>query len=151
MYLFKTHMEIDNVFYRLLFSVMIVAHQSLHLTMYIFGRTCILSANFIGQTFIIAYNKPVFTAARCARFQEKMKLLSKGLRHWHIRMVNDVVYATEMINCLNNVIHIDGLISHPDGICLKDISCLIMSQTATFDMVRIVGHINLCSMVDAPF
>ena len=54
-------------------------------------------------------------------------------------MVNDVVYAAEVIGSLQDVINPYSFVRAADSVCLKDISGLIMGQTTAFDMVRIVS------------
>ena len=66
-------------------------------------------------------------------------------------MVNDKIDTTEVVDRLKNIIHIHCLVSDTDGVCLKDITRLIMSQLTTFNMIGIVGQVNLSTMIDAAF
>ena len=64
-------------------------------------------------------------------------------------MVNDVVYAAEVIDSLHDIINLHGFVRDADGVCLKDVSGLVMGQTAAFDMVRIISKVDLSPVVYA--
>ena len=66
-------------------------------------------------------------------------------------MVNDVVYAAEVIGSLHDIINPYRFVRDADGVSLKDISGLLMGQTAAFDMVRIVSQVDLRPVVYATF
>ena len=36
-----------------------------------------------------------------------------------------------------------------DGVGFEDVTCLFFCETTAFDMIGIVGQINLCAMIDA--
>ena len=50
-------------------------------------------------------------------------------------MVNDNINTAEMICRFNYVIHIEYLIFHANGVGFKNVSGLIVGQTAAFYMV----------------
>ena len=52
-----------------------------------------------------------------------------------------------MVDRLNNVIHIDRRIGEANGVCLKDKACLVMCQTTPFDMVGVIGQVDLRTMI----
>ena len=64
-------------------------------------------------------------------------------------MVNDVVYAAEVIGSLHDIINLNSFVRDADGVCLKDISGLFMGQTTAFDMVRVVSKVDLRPVVYA--
>ncbi len=64
-----------------------------------------------------------------------MELFNKIFRYRVLCMVNDIVKATKVIHCLNDIIYVNNLVGNAYGICIKDIACLVMSQTASFDMI----------------
>ena len=66
-------------------------------------------------------------------------------------MVDDIVKASEVIHRLNDIIHINNPVANADGVRLKDIARLVMSQTAAFDMIGVIGQVNLRTMIDASF
>ena len=55
-----------------------------------------------------------------------------------------------MINRFHDIVHIHGLISQTDGVCLKDMTRLLMREPAAFYMIRIICQINLRAVIDAP-
>ena len=55
-----------------------------------------------------------------------------------------------MIHSLHNVINIDnGSIIKRDGIGLENISGLVVSEPAAFDMVRVICEIYLQTMINS--
>ena len=64
-------------------------------------------------------------------------------------MVDDVVDAAEVVHRLNNIIHIHRLVSNADSVRLEDIACLVVCQTAAFDVIGVIGQVNLRAMIDA--
>ena len=78
-------------------------------------------------------------------------MLDVILRQPLFRMVDDIVNTTEMVHRLHNIIHIDRIVSNANGVSLKDIACLVVGQTATLDMVGVIGQVDLRSMIDAAF
>lgn len=66
-------------------------------------------------------------------------------------MVDDIVKASEMIHRLNDIIHINNPVANADSVRLKDMARLVMSQAAPFDMIGVIGQVNLRTMIDASF
>lgn len=64
-------------------------------------------------------------------------------------MVYDIVDTTKMIDCFYDVIDRSTLGSYADSVGLEDVTCLFFCETTAFDMIGIVGQINLCAMIDA--
>ena len=63
--------------------------------------------------------------------------------------VDNDVYTTEVVHCLYDIVHIDTIVSsHTNGVSLKDVASLIVSQTATLYMVGVVGQVYLGFMID---
>ena len=56
-----------------------------------------------------------------------------------------------MIDGFHNII--DACVFRRDAkrICLEDISCLLFGQTIAFYVVRAVGEVNLCAVIDTTF
>lgn len=61
--------------------------------------------------------------------------------------VDNHINALEMIGGFHHIIYLDGF-SGANRICLEDIPGLIMVPLAAHNMVRVVGGVNLQSMVD---
>ena len=66
-------------------------------------------------------------------------------------MVDNIVDATEMIDRLHNIVDASVFGGDAESIGFEDITGLLFCQTASFDMVRVVGKINLCPMIDTTF
>ena len=79
-----------------------------------------------------------------------MQRLNQLFRERLLSFVDNQVYATEMVHRFNDVVHVHRLVgSHSNSIRLEDIACLFVGQTATLDMVRVVGQVYLRFMIDA--
>ncbi len=129
MNLLKANVEIENIFQFVPLITIVGTEYRLHLLMNLLGWASFLTSYFIWQSFIFTHSKPVLATVRCSRLQEQMKLLYKGFRQRFLSMVDDVVDAAEVVHRLNNIIHVDRLVSNADGVCLEDTACLIMCQT----------------------
>lgn len=83
-----------------------------------------------------------------------MQLLDKALADWLVCLVDHHIDATEMVCCLNDIIHIDRaalIVSDTNRIRFKNISRLVVRQSASLDVVGIVGQIDLHLMINATF
>ena len=119
----ESHMEIDNVFQRLLPIAIIVAYQSLHLLVNIFWRTCFLSSHLVRQPLVVANCEPVFLAIRRSRLQQQVKLLNETFRQRFLSMVDDIVDQTEVVYGFNDIIYINCRIADTNRVRLEDIGC----------------------------
>ena len=50
-------------------------------------------------------------------------------------MVNDVIYAAEVIGRFNDIVHVHRFICDADCVGLEDVSCLFVGELAAFDVV----------------
>lgn len=48
---------------------------------------------------------------------------------------DDYINAFEVIGCFDYIIHIDNTILYANGVGFVDIPCLVMGQTAAFNVV----------------
>ena len=80
-----------------------------------------------------------------------MELLGHRLRYRFLSMVDDVIDAAEVVHRLNDIVHVDRLVCHADSVRLEDVARLFMRQTASLHVVGVIGHVNLCAMVDTTF
>lgn len=62
-------------------------------------------------------------------------------------MVNDVIYAPEVVGCLDYIIHVYRFICYADCVGLEDVSGLFVCELVAFDMIRVVCEVNLGTMV----
>ena len=77
-----------------------------------------------------------------------MQFLDESLGKCIGSLIDHHINATEMVRGLDYIIHIHRLIFKTNGIGLKDESCLIVRQTATFNMVGVIGQVDLNLMID---
>ncbi len=77
-----------------------------------------------------------------------MKLLNEYLGQSCISLFNDTIDTAEVVSSLNNIIHLNSVVCDADGVSLKDIPCLVVGQTATLDVVGVIGEIYLDTMID---
>ena len=63
-------------------------------------------------------------------------------------MVNDIIHAAEMVHRLQNIINARVFSSNAQCVGLKDITRLFFCQAASFNMVGVVGKVNLRTMID---
>ena len=64
-------------------------------------------------------------------------------------MLDDVVYAAEMIHGLYDIIHMHLTLRKTNGVCLKDISRLFVREPASLDMIGVISKVYLCLMIDS--
>ena len=144
----KPRMEVQNILKGLFFFGVIFCQQGLHFIANFFRKSCIPAANFIRKFFIITNSKPIFSGIAGAIFQNQVKFFDEFLRQSCFRMINNYVNAVEMICRFNHIIHIQHFFFYANSISFKDISGLIVCQAASLHMVRVIGQINLCFMIN---
>ena len=104
-----------------------------------FRCNCTYTADLVRKHFVITYCKPIEAGIGCSIFQHSMKLLNKCLAGSIGGAVNNHINAFEVIGRLYHIIYFHSLIRYADGIRLKDISCLVMGESAAFNVVGIIG------------
>ena len=55
-----------------------------------------------------------------------------------------------MVACLYDVVYVDALGGDAYGVGLEDLARLVMCKSAPLYVVRVVGKVYLCAMIDAP-
>ena len=105
------------------------------------------ATDFIRKFLIITNSKPIFSGIAGAILQNQVKFFDEFLRQSCFCMINNHVDTTKVICRFNHIIHIQHFFFYANSIGFKDISGLIMCQTASFHMVGVVCQINLCLMV----
>ena len=78
--------------------------------MHFFRRAGINATYLIGKALVITYGKPVFSAIWGSSLQKQMKMLDKIFIESFLSVIDDIVYATEMVDSLNDIIHIHSTI-----------------------------------------
>ena len=144
----KLHMKVQYVIEGHLFSGVIVGKQSFHSSMNLFGCNCFLFSHFVGKSLVVAYGKPLFATVGGVVFEDSVQCLDMRLGDLIRRVVNDIIDTAEVVHRLHDII--DGGVLCRDAKCigLEDIARLFFGQFAAFDMVGVVGQINLRTMVD---
>ena len=115
----------------------------------IFRRSGLESSDFVRQTFVFTYCKPVLPAVRGSGFEDGVKFLYHPFAQFLFCSVNDEVYAAEVVGGLNDVVHSDAFSFDADGVGLEDVARLVVSQAAAFDVVGVICKVNLGAMIDA--
>ena len=98
-----------------------------------------------------ADGKPLHAAARCSRFEHGVQFLDKRLGQPLLGTVDNEVDTAEMVRRLDNVVYTDAFALDADGIRLEGIARLFVRQSAAFDVVGVVGQVDLRLVVNAPF
>ena len=119
--------------------------------MYFFWLCSLFTTHFICQPFVIAHSKPIFLAVGGVCLQQPMQLLDMSLCYLLCGMVDNIVDTTEMIDSLQNIVDASVFGGDAESIGFEDITGLLFCQTAPFDVVRVVGEINLSPMIDTSF
>ena len=144
---FKLHMKVQNILKILFFFGIVFRQQCLHFIGNFFRKGCIHATDFIRKFLIITNSKPIFSGIAGAILQNQVKFFDEFLRQSCFCMINNHVDTTKVICRFNHIIHIQHFFFYANSIGFKDISGLIMCQTASFHMVGVVCQINLCLMV----
>ena len=131
----KPHMEVQNIFKGLFFLGIVFCQQRFHFIGNFFRKGSIHAANLIRKLLIAANCKPIFSGITCTVLQYQMKFLNELLGQCRFCVLNNHIDTAEMICRFNHIINIENFIFHADRICFKNISGLIVSQTAAFDVV----------------
>ena len=135
---FKLHMEVQNIFKCLFFISVVLCQQCFHFIGNFFRKCCIHTTNFIRHSFIISHSKPLFSGITCSALQNQVKFFDELLCQCCLCIINNHINTTEVIYCFNHIIYIQHFFFYTDGVGFKDVSGLIMSQTAAFDMIGVV-------------
>ena len=146
---FKFHVEVQNIIEPHLLERVIIGKQSFHVAVNIFGCNRLLFAYLVGKAFVLAHFEPRFAAVGGIRFQNGVQSFDMCLGDFIRRVVDDIVDTTEVVHRFHDII--DGRVFGRDTKCigLEDKACLLFGKFAAFDMIGVVGEINLRTMVDS--
>ena len=146
---FKLHMEIQNILKGLFFFGVIFRQQGLHFIGNFFRKCGFHATDFIRHLFIITYSKPIFSGVAGSILQDQVKFFDKLFCQCRFCIVNNHINTAKVICCFDYIIHIENFILYANGVGFKNISGLVMGQTATFYVIGVVCQINLCLMVNS--
>lgn len=141
--------KVDDVFKRHLSFCVVAFQQGRHLLVHFLRWACRVASDFVGKLLVVSYVEPLLLAVRRPGFKKQVQMPDHRLRRLVKGMVNNVVYAAEMVSGLDDVIDSYCFVCDADGVSLKDISGLVMSQAAALDVVRVVCQVYLSTVVDA--
>ena len=141
-------MEVQNIRKGLFFFGVVFRQQDLHFIGNFFWKGCIPAADFIRKFLIISNSKPFFSGITGAVLQNQVKFFDELLRQSCFCMINNHVNAPEVICRFDHIIHIQHFFFYANSIGFKDISSLIVCQAASLHMVRVIGQINLCLVIN---
>ena len=140
----------SNDFFEALLFLQIVRFQKLpDVLCNVFRCSRLASAHFIGQLLIFTNRKPALARIAGAALERAMQQLDERFADRLPGLFDHQIDALEMVRRFHNVIHIDRAALHADGVRLIDIARLVMRQPTAFDMVGVVGQLDLYLVIDA--
>ena len=98
-------------------------------------RSGAFATDFVRKFFIFANGEPVLAGIAGAAFQGKVQLFDQSFGDGLLGIPDDHINAFEVIGRFDYIIHIDNTVPYANGIGFIDIPCLVMGQTAAFNVV----------------
>ena len=80
-----------------------------------------------------------------------MQFFNKRLGQPLLGTVDNEVDTAEMVRRFDNVVYTDAFALDADGVRFEDIARLVVRQSAAFDVVGVVGQIDLRLVVNTAF
>lgn len=145
----ETLVQVENVVECFVPPGVVLRQESLHLTVYLFGRSGLHAAHLVGQMLVVAYGEPLLAAVRRAGLELCMQFLDEGFGERLRGPVDDRVDAAEVVRGFEDVIHPQRLALDAHRVGLEDVARLVVGQPAALDVVRVVGKVDLRAVVDA--
>ena len=81
----------------------------------------------------------------------KMQLLNKAFRKLCVSTLDNKINTAEVIYRFNNIINLHSLIRNAESFRFKNTAGLIMSKLRAFNVIRVIGKVNLNFMIDTAF
>lgn len=148
---FQPHVEVQYVVERYLFQRVVFCNQCLHTLVYLFRFRRCLTFHLVWQQFVFAHGKPIFLAVGGVGLQQLVQLFNVRLGDTVGGVVNNIVNAAEVVYRLDNIVDSGILGGDTESVGLKNVACLLFGQAATFNVVGVIGEVNLRTVVDAAF
>lgn len=145
----ETLVQIENVVECLVPPGVVLRKESLHLTVHLLGRRSLHAAHLVGQTFVVAHGEPLLAAVRRAGLELCVQFLDEGFGERFFGPVDNRVDAAKVVRGFENVIHAQRLAFDAHRVGLEDVARLVVGQPAAFDVIRVVGEVDLRAVVDA--
>lgn len=146
---FETLVQVEDVVECLVAPGVVLCQESLHFAVYLFGRRGLHAAHLVGQTLVVAHGEPLLAAVRRAGLELCMQFLDKGFGERLPGPVDNRVDAAEVVRGFENVIHAQRLAFDAYRVGFEDVAGLVVGQPAAFDVVRVIGKVDLRAVVDA--
>ena len=64
-------------------------------------------------------------------------------------VVDDHINALKVVGSLDHIINLDHPVGHTDGVRLEDVARLIVGEATAFNMIGVVGQVDLDLMINA--
>ena len=103
--------------------------------MHLLGWRCFIASHLVGQALVFSHSKPLVPTDRGAILEYLMQPLDEAFGETFLGMVDNKINAAEVVVGLNDVVYIDALGSDAYGVGLENISCLVMREPTTFNLV----------------
>ena len=84
-----------------------------------------------------------------AGFQYIVKVFDVILSELVVDGVDDMVYGSKMVCRLYDIINVYFILGNSYCVSFKYIPCLVMSQSAAFYVIGVVGQFDLHAMIDS--
>ena len=144
----ETLMKVDNILQSMFLDGIIFLQQLFNLSVNVGGCCGFHASHFVRQSFIVSHSEPGLSRVRGAGLEYLVKLFDERFSQFRSRLVNDKVYAAEVVSRFNDIVHLNSVVGDTYGVSLEDISCLVMGQAATLDVVGVIGEVNLDTVID---
>ena len=145
------YVEAENVVERVHCAGVVVAQKALDLFADVFGQGRLPSAHFVRQALVVADGEPIPRGVGGACLEYAVQFFDHPFGQGFLRVVDDVVDGTEVVLGFYDVVDSDGFAFDADGCRFEDEPCLIERQPASFDVVGVVGELDLDFVVDSAF
>ena len=141
--------EVDDVLKRFFLLGIVGFQQAGYPFMDFFRRAGLITAHLVRNPLVVPDIEPRRPAVGRAGLEDAVKLLDEGFAQAVGRVVDDKVDAAKVVDGFHDVVHVDALVSYADGVGFEDVACLVVGQSTAFDMVGVVGEVNLGAVIDA--
>ena len=146
---FETLVQVENVVERLVSPGVVLRKESLHLTVHLLGRRSLHAADLVGQTLVVAHGEPLLAAVRRAGLELCVQFLDEGFGERFFGPVDNRVDAAKVVRGFEDIVHAQRFALDAHRVGLEDVAGLVVGQPAAFDVVRVVGEVDLRAVVDA--
>lgn len=145
----ETLVQVEDVVECLVAPGVVLRQESLHLAVYLFGRRGLHATDLVGQTLVVAHGEPLLAAVRRAGLELCVQFLDEGFGERFFGPVDNRVDAAKVVRGFEDIVHAQRFALDAHRVGLEDVAGLVVGQPAAFDVVRVVGEVDLRAVVDA--